>query len=188
MKNLRNNTPAVIISLIIPVVIIFGFMMYEVTSVLTGDKVAFVVQGYDPTDFLRGHYIRYDVLNGMTDNISIADPQNGPNLSERFYYEDGYIAFNDSNNDGIYDSFGDFYWEKPNIPYIKGNCTYYIYENSDPRYTFRLNHHQDRYYLDENLASFVEDEINKADEFYIVGTAKDGYFRASHIEVNGNIY
>lgn len=191
MKNLRHNTIAVIISLLIPICVVFGFMMFEVYSVVTGDKVAFTVQGYDPTDFLRGHYIRYDILNNMTENVKIADPQNIPDVydPDHFFNEAGYITLVDSNNDGIYDSFGDFYWKKPSVPHIKGFCTKYSrYDGNDEYYSYRLNSNQDRYYLDENLASFVESEINDAGEFYIVGTTKNGLFRASHIEVKGIIY
>lgn len=192
MRELRNNITAVIISLLIPIGVVFGFMMFEVHSVITGDLVAFTVQGYDPTDFLRGHYIRYDVLNNMTENIKIADPQNTPTDTDTdyFYNKPGYITLVDSNNDGIYDSFGDFHWKRPtnNIAYINGYCSKYTRNEKEPTYTYKLDSNQDRYYLDENLASFVESEINDAGEFYIVGTTKNGLFRASHIEVKGVIY
>lgn len=192
MKELRNNITAVIISLLIPISLVFGFMMFEVHSVVTGDKVAFIVQGYDPTDFLRGHYIRYDILNNMTENVRIADPQNNPTMhnSDYFRSEPGYITLADKNKDGVYDSFGDFYWEKPNVPYINGFCSYYgrYYSEDDPKYNYQLDSNQERYYLDENLASFVEAEITDAGEFNIVGTIKNGLFRASHIEVKGIVY
>lgn len=189
MKNLRNNPIAIIISLLIPILAILSFILYEITAVATGDKVALIVQGYDPTDFLRGHYIRYQILNDMLDEMKIADPQNIQVQNEYYYSHQGYISLIDSNNDGIYDSFGDFYIKKPNIPYINGRCVFYNYGvNDNSRYSIYLNYNQDRYYLNENLAPMVEDEINKYGEFSIVGSVKSGYFRASHIEVNGVEY
>lgn len=168
-------------------------MCYEMYAVATGYPVAFIVQGYDPTDFLRGHYIRYDVLNNMTSDIKIGDPENSIySTEERFYRKDGYISLVDSNYDGFYDSFGDFYWQKPDLPYINAKCNQFVSSNYDDEtelfYTFSLDNNQDRYYLDETLANFVEDEINLAGEFLIVGSLKSGLFRASHIEVNGVVY
>ncbi|MFI3199992.1 MAG: GDYXXLXY domain-containing protein [Eubacteriales bacterium] len=188
MNNLRHNTQVVVISLMIPIIMIVGFMTYEVIAVATGDPVALRVQGYDPIDFLRGHYIRYSILNDMTENIEIADPHNMPKKlidDDYFYGERGYISLVDTDNDSIYDSYGQFYWKKPNTASIKAKCNYSNYSDC---YSFSLDYHQDRYYLNENIAEFVEDEINTSGEFVIVGTTKNGLFRASHIEVNGVFY
>lgn len=194
MKKLRNNQIAVITSLLIPILAILSFILYEEIAVATGDKVSLIVRGYDPTDYLRGHYIRYQILDDMVEDIKIADPQNILIKDEYYYRTDGYISLKDTNNDGVYDSFGDFYIKKPNIPYINGRCVIYNYKDFDynnedkQNYNIYLDYNQDRYYLNENLAPIVEDEINKYGEFSIVGTTKSGYFRASHIEVNGAVY
>ncbi len=189
MNNLRHNTLAVLVSLGIPILMIVSFMFYEITAVATGAKVALKVSGYDPTDFLRGHYIRYSILNDMTEHIEIGDSYNMPkNLinEDYFYGESGYISLVDIDYDGIYDSYGKFYWKQPNTPSIKAKCNYSSY--NDGNYTYSLDYNQDRYYLNENIAEFVEDEINLVGEFLIVGTTKNGLFRASHIEVNGVEY
>lgn len=192
MKNLRENKTAVIVSLIIPILMILGFMMYEIISVATGDKVELIVQGYDPTDFLRGHYIRYSIINDMAEEMEIYDPENLPTNEDSSYNIQGHISLEDTNNDGIYDSLGDFYVKKPNTPYINGNCRIYYIKNDEEikemNHRIYIDYHQDRYYLNENLAPIVEDEIREAGSFSIVGTVKSGYFRASHIDVAGKIY
>lgn len=188
MTNFRNNTMAVIISLLIPILAIINFILYEEIAIATGDKVALIVRGYDPSDFLRGQYIRYDILDTMANEMVIADPQNTPE-DETYRYQDGYIALFDSNNDGIYDCLGDFYWEKPNVPFINAKCKIFtLYNSSKQSVTFSLAYNQDRYYIDENIVSFVEDEISRVGHFEIVGSVKSGYFRASHIEVDGIKY
>lgn len=170
LNDLREHPIAPIFAVVLPLITVLGFLIYEITAVATGAPVALKVQGYDPTDFLRGHYIRYDIL---TEGVEIADPHNKPDTSN-----EGYLTLIDSDHDGILDAFGDFYWKKPQQTYIHA----YSY------YDISLDSYQSRYYLNEDLAPIVEKEIQEAGSFEIIGTVKDGHFRADHILVAGNRY
>lgn len=172
LNDLREHPIAPIFAAALPVLVVLGFLIYELTAVSTGTPVALKVQGYDPTDFLRGHYISYDML---TEEVNIADPHNQGIAKDD---NQGYLTLIDSDQDGIYDSFGDFYWKNPHQTYMRAYSSYKI----------TLNQYQTRYYLNEDLAPIVEKEIQEAGSFEIIGTVKDGYFRADHILVAGNRY
>ncbi len=186
MTNLQYSPLAVIGSIMLPIVTVLGFLLYEVVTIATGTPVALIVAGYDPSDFLRGHYILYDAL---TEELEILDPENEPQTQDGYVYrEDGYILLEDVNGDGVYDTIGKFTWTKPSTPYLRAVGSRIFYGGEDEGYYFQLDSDQGRYYLDEDLASFVEDEIRRVGKFSIEGTVKQGQFRASAIEVDGKRY
>lgn len=184
MEVRENNKWLGIASAVLPIIVVIAFAIYEISMVATGDAVSLSVSGYDPTDFLRGHYIMYDPL---LSDIEIADPENQPAKAyESYSTNDGYILLIDSDSDGIYDLLGDFYWKKPSQPYLKAQCYFYGSDNRNARIS--LSNEQARFYLNENIAPQVEKEIWQSDGFEIVGTVNQGLFRAKYIEIDGKIY
>lgn len=163
---------------LLPFMVAVGFLCYEAMAVLVGTPVSLTVTGYDPADILRGQYIRYELL---LDEVALMEPV--VNESDMRGME-GYLSIMDSNGDGVYDTFGGFYWnEKPEV-YINALC--YSYWDGNPN--IRLVGNQGRYYLDEKIALSVEKAINVAGSFQINGTIVDGLFRATGIIVDGVTY
>lgn len=184
MDQLREHKGAVIASLICPFLVIIGFICYEFFMVATGVPVSLVVQGYDPSDFLRGNYILYDHL---IEDVVIADPIYYNFSDDKFYYRDtGHIILLDTDGDGVYDDFGDFYWSEPSQPYFLAECSIYHSQPDEPRIYFLDN--QNRFYLDQELAPDVEDDIRDVGSFNITGTVNKGVFRAESIKVAGRVY
>ncbi len=163
---------------LLPFVVAVGFLCYEAMAVLVGTPVSLTVTGYDPADILRGHYIRYELL--LEDVGLMETVVDGISMREI----EGYLSIVDSNGDGVYDSFGGFYWtQKPEV-YIKAEC----YRYSEDYSRFLLVGNQGRYYLDETIATDVENAINEAGSFQIKGTILNGLFRATAIVVDGIEY
>lgn len=178
MTDLKDSKFLCLFSVLLPIFAVISFMLYELFAVTVGTPIHLTVEGYDPTDFLRGHYIRYDAL---VENLTILDPENQP---DKYYTQlDGYIVIGDKDSDGIYDSFSGFSWEKPDSPYIYAFCRLF----EDRHYIF-LDNNQTRYYLDENLAPIAEKKILEEGSFTLVGTLFQGLFRASRLEVAGESY
>lgn len=182
----RHNALLSLVAVLTPIIAVLSFVGYETLAIKTGYQVELVVTGYDPTDFLRGHYIRYDAL---LDEVQVADPENSPweDTSLSRLSGEGYLVVNDTNGDGVGDTFGSFYWEKPDEPYLFAE--YYYYNNGEfIRETISLKGNQERYYLSESIAYTVERNINSVEEFVIRGSVHKGLFRAIEIEVDGVIY
>ncbi len=175
MNKMKNVT---FLATLLPFVAAVGFLCYEATAVMLGTPVSLAVTGYDPADILRGHYIRYELL---LEDIKPMEPI----LDEdQFYDVEGYLSIIDSDGDGVYDSFGGFYWNEVPEVYIKAECHFYTEDYA----RYGLIGNQGRYYLDEKIARDAEDAINEAGSFEISGSIRDGFFRATGIVVGGVEY
>lgn len=167
------------ISLILPIFVVLGVLSYEFAMLHTGTPFAIEVDGYDPVDLLRGHYIRYTF---DTDDVVVLENyfEEDGGWTER----DGYIVVTDNNRDGVYDTLAEFTIDKPKGAYLLATCRYY----SEDRYRVSIPGTQTRYYISEEIAEVVEDKISDVDGFQIKGTLNQGYFRATGIVVDGQFY
>lgn len=189
-NNLGKNKfelPVFILSILAPLIVILCFIAYEIAMVNFGTKVSLVATGYDPKDFLRGHYISYKLL---AKDIDVFDIETIPKFDDSFSRTviDAYITLKDTDNDGIYDSVDKLHINEPDSPYIKSSCVYYYDRDDETTPIVIVNDVQRKYYLNENLAPIVENEINEAGEFEVFGTIHNGYFRSKNIVVDGKNY
>lgn len=175
---LQSSRIMTILATILPFLVAMGFICYEATAVYTGTPVSLTVTGYDPADILRGQYIRYELL------LEDVKPMEPFSESRDYYGTEGYLSIIDSNGDGIYDSFGGFYWTEVPEVYLKAKCNWLTEDGG----RFSLIGNQGRYYLDEKISLSVEKAINEAGSFEINGTVLGGFFRATDIVVNGIKY
>ncbi len=176
-----NKERMQLLVVILPIIVILSFIGYEFCSYNFGQEVSLKMEGYDPSDFLRGQYIRYDMIgDAALQSVKVVDDPF--DKDDSFWGEAGYLTLIDTDYDGVCDSYGEFYFSKPNGLYLHATCSRF-YEND-----YRVDLVQDRYYIDENIVSMVEDEIREHGEFTIVGSVSNGYIRAKYIEVNNIKY
>lgn len=62
-----QNKKIVIIALLIPILSLFGIVVYNQHLLMSGKEVVLPIEAYDPRDMLSGHYLLYTINYGMKD-------------------------------------------------------------------------------------------------------------------------
>jgi len=154
-----KSRKTLIIASLFPIIMLAMLIAYKKYVLATGTEVILPISAYDPRDILAGHYMTYQIDYGI--------PNICPGLKKTA--QRIYICLDTKT----------FSYTKPLQCklFIRGTCSY-------NRFTAGI----ERYYIPENQAEYLSQEIKNKNASILISITKNGHAEVKDLLLNRNAW